>query len=175
MKVPFINLYSVIDAEKQRFEDQGLDGNFYMDKYRGQPADPEQFEYFTLPAIFVDYTITGQGKDKPRLIQITLHLLVDEENDMSNVAPNYIAGMNSFVYCGVLQEILEGRKLVGNSVLKFVSEVPIDNPVADYHSMIFEFESYAKDLIANPVFQTGEFDKPNVTGMIKEQEKKEAV
>jgi hypothetical protein len=174
MKVPFINLYAVIQAEKQKFEDQGLDGNFFMDLYRGQPEDSQEHEYFSLPAIFIDYTNTGQGKDKPRLIQITLHLLIDEENDMSNVAPNNLAGMNRFVYCGILQEILEGKKLVGNSVLKFVSEVPIDNPVADYHSLIFEFESFAKDLISNPVFESGEFDKPNVEGMIKEQEKKEA-
>ena len=171
MKIPFLNLYTVIESEKQKFEDQGLNGDFFMDIYRGQPEDPEQHEYFTLPAIFIDYTNTGQGKDRPRLIQITLHLLTDEENDMSNVAPNKVAGMNRFVYCGLLQEILEGRKLVTSSPLKFVSEVPIDNPVADYHSLIFEFESFAKDLISNPVFETGEFDKPQIDGMIKEQKK----
>ncbi|MEO6176791.1 MAG: hypothetical protein ABIP27_16690 [Flavobacterium circumlabens] len=175
MKVPFLNLYAIIEAEKQKFEDQGLDGNFFIDIYRGQPEEAEQFEYFSLPALFIDYTVTGQGKDKPRLIQITLHLVTDEENDMSNVAPDKEFGMNRFVYCGILQEILEGRKLVGNSVLKFNSEVPIDNPVADYHTLIFEFESFAKDLITNPVFETGEFDKPNVAGQIKEQEKKEAI
>ncbi|MFH6945123.1 hypothetical protein [Flavobacterium sp. FlaQc-50] len=175
MKIPFLNLYSIIEAEKQKFEDRGLNGNFFIDIYRGQPEDPEQYEFFSLPALFIDYTVTGQGKDRPRLIQITLHLLIDEENDMSNVAPNNLVGMNRFVYCGILQEILEGRKLVMNSALKFISEVPIDNAVADYHSLIFEFESFPKDLISNPVFETGEFDKPNVDGQIKEQKKKEAI
>lgn len=175
MKIPFLNLYAIVAAEKQKFEEQGLNGNFFMDIYRGQPEDPEQYEFFSLPAIFIDYTNTGQGKDKPRLIQITLHLLIDEENDMNNFAPDNIAGMNRFVYCAILQEILEGKKLVNNSALKFVSEVPIDNPVADYHSIIFEFESFAKDLISNPVFQTGEFVKPDVAGALKEQEKKEAL
>lgn len=93
---------------------------------------------------------------------------------MNNFAPDNIAGMNRFVYCALLQEILEGRKLVNNSALKFVSEVPIDNPVADYHSLIFEFESFAKDLISNPVFESGEFVKPDVAGALKEQEKKQA-
>lgn len=174
MKIPFLNLYAIVEAEKQKFEDQGLNGNFFMDIYRGQPEDPEQHEFFSLPAIFIDYTTTGQGKDKPRLVQITLHLLIDEENDMGNFAPNNIAGMNRFVYCALLQEILEGKKLVSNSALRFISEVPIDNPVADYHSLIFEFESFAKDLISNPVFESGEFNNPNVDGQIKEQ-KKEAV
>lgn len=174
MKIPFLNLYAIVEAEKQKFEDHGLNGNFFMDIYRGQPEDPEQHEFFSLPAIFIDYTTTGQGKDKPRLVQITLHLLIDEENDMSNFAPNNIAGMNRFVYCALLQEILEGKKLVSNSALRFISEVPIDNPVADYHSLIFEFESFAKDLISNPVFESGEFNNPNVDGQIKEQ-KKEAV
>jgi hypothetical protein len=174
MKIPFLNLYTIIEAEKQKFEDQGLNGSFFIDIYRGQPEDPEQHEFFSLPAIFIDYSTTGQGKDKPRLIQITLHLLIDEENDMSNVASDNVAGMNRFVYCSILQEILEGRKLVANSPLKFLSEVPIDNPVADYHRMIFEFESFAKDLISNPIFETGEFDKPNVDGQLREQEKKEA-
>lgn len=175
MKVPFLNLYNILEAEKQKFEDQFLNGNFFIDIYRGQPEDPEQHEFFSLPAIFIDYTNTGQGKDRPRLIQITLHLLIDEENDMSNIGPNNLVGMNRFVYCSILQEILEGRKLVVNSALKFVSEVPIDNPVADYHRLIFEFESYPKDLISNPIFETGEFDKPNVDGQIKEQKKKEAI
>lgn len=175
MKIPFLNLYAIIEAEKQKFEDYGLNANFFIDIYRGQPEDPEQHEYYSLPALFIDYTITGQGKDKPRLIQITLHLEIDEENNMSNVSPDKESGMNRFVYCAVLQEILEGKKLVGNSALRFVSEVPIDNQVADYHSLIFEFESFAKDLISNPVFETGEFDKPNVDGNLKEIEKKEAV
>lgn len=175
MKVPYLNLYAIIEAEKQRFENAGLDGSFFMDIYRGQPDDPQQHEYYSLPAIFIDYTITGQGKDKPRLIQITLHLLIDEEEDMNNVSPDNVAGMNRFVYSHIVQEILEGKKLVGNSVLRFVSEVPIDNAVADYHSLIFEFESFAKDLIENPVFQTGEFDKPNVAGQLQEAKKKEAI
>lgn len=171
MKVPFLNLYTIIEAEKQKFEDQGLNGNFFLDIYRNQPEDSDQYEFFSLPAIFVDYTNTGQGKDKPRLIQITLHVVTDEECDMSSISPNKESGMNRFVYSGVLQEILEGRKLVGNSALKFVSEVPIDNPVADHHSLIFEFECFAKDLITNPVFETGEFEKPNVGGQLKEKEK----
>lgn len=175
MKVPFLNLYAVIESEKQKFEDHGLNADFFMDKYRGQPEDPQQYEFFSFPAIFIDYTNTGQGKDKPRLIQITLHLLTDEENDMSNISPYKENGMNSFLYCSILQEILEGRKLVGNSALRFVSEVPIDNSVVDRHSLIFEFESFAKDLIGNPVFETGQFDKPNVGGQLKEIQKKEAV
>lgn len=175
MKVPFLNLYAVIEAEKQKFENNGLNGDFFMDIYRGQPEDPEQYEYFSLPAIFISYTNTGQGKDKPRLIQITLHLVIDEENDMSNISPNKETGMNRFLYSGILQEILEGRKLVANSPLKFVSEVPNDSSVSDYHSLIFEFESHAKDLIGNPVFETGEFDKPSIGGMLKEIKKKEAI
>ncbi|MCV9929506.1 hypothetical protein OIU83_17730 [Flavobacterium sp. LS1R49] len=172
MIVPILELYRVIEAEKAKFETKNLNGNFFIDLYRSQPVDPELYEYYSLPALFVNYTNTGQGKDKPRLIQMTLHLVIDEEEDASNVAPNKVLGMNRFIYVGLLQEILEGRKLGTSSPLKFISEVPVDNPVADYHILVFEFESYARDLIETPVFEFGEFETLDLKGKLKQ--KKEA-
>jgi hypothetical protein len=169
MLVPILELYRIIEAEKDKFEAQYLNGNFFIDLYRGQPVDPEIHEYYSLPALFVDYKNTGQGKDKPRLIQMTLHVVLDENYDASNVSPNNILGMNRFVYMGVLQEILEGKKLGTSAPLKFISETMTDNPVADYHVMVFEFEMYAKDMVEIPVFEFGEFERLNLTGILKQK------
>lgn len=169
MLVPILELYRIIEAEKAKFEAKNLNGNFFIDLFRNQPVDPEFHEYYSLPAIFVDYTNTGQGKDKPRLIQMTLHLVIDENYDASTISPDRVLGMSRFIYVGLLQEILEGKKLGASSPLKFVTEVPIDNPVADYHTLVFEFESYAADLITVPVFEFGEFDSLNLSGKLKQK------
>lgn len=172
MLVPIVELYKLLETEKPKFEAKTLNGDFFVDIFRNQPIDPEFHEYYSLPALFVDYTNTGQGKDKPRLIQMTLHMVIDENFDMSNKTPEYLEGMNRFVYVALLQEILEGKKLGPTTALKFISEVPVDNPVADYHTIIFEFEAYASDLITVPNYEFGEFERLNLTGKLKQ--KKEA-
>jgi hypothetical protein len=172
MIIPILELYKVVELEKSKFETNNLNGNFFIDLFRNQPTDPEIHEYYSLPALFVNYTNTGQGKDKPRLIQMTLHLVLDDDEACSNIAPNKVLGMNRFVYVGLLQEILEGKKLGTSSPLKFVSEAMVDNPVADYHVLVFEFESYAPDLITIPIYEFGEFETLDFRGKLKQ--KKEA-
>ena len=54
-----LSLYQKIDENKQKFELHGLNGNFFIDVYRTQPFQPELYEYFSLPAIFVDYQMAG--------------------------------------------------------------------------------------------------------------------
>ena len=169
MLIPILELYRKIEESKPKFEAKFLKADFFIDLFRNQPMDPEIHEYYSLPALFVDYVNTGQGKDKPRLINMKLHLVIDEEYDASNVAPNHVQGMNRFVYVALLQEILEGKKLGTSSPLKFVSEVPTDNPVADYHILTFEFEMYVEDMIKVPVVKMGEFLRLNLSGKLKQK------
>lgn len=81
-----LSLYQKIEESKGKFEAFALNGGFFIDVYRTQPFQPELYEYFSLPAIFVDCQMAGQGKNQPRLVTLTLHIVVDELPDASNIS-----------------------------------------------------------------------------------------
>jgi hypothetical protein len=159
-----LSLYNVMEQNKSKFENTGLNGDFFMDVYRSQPHEPELYEYFPLPALFVDYSMTGQGKNQPRLITMTVHIVVDEMPDASNISEQKEAGLQRFTYCLLLQSILEGCRLDKSTPLRFVSENTIDEPVINYHSQTYEFEVYLEDMITDISKFTGEFERLNIFG-----------
>ena len=163
-----LELYKVIEKNKSKFEEKGLKSNFFMDVYRSQPYEPELYEYFSLPAIFVDYTMQGQGKGRPRLITMPLHVITDEMPDASNISLQKDEGLKRFLYHLVLQEILEGCKLGRTSPLAFQTENIIDESGVNYHTQVYEFDAYLQDmLIDTPEQIYGEFERLNIFGTLR--------
>lgn len=159
----FLELYTLIEAQKIKFTDYNLENNFFIDVYRSQPLEPELYEYFSLPAIFVDYTMKGQGINKPRLITLNLHIVTDEMPDASNISDQKESGLNRFTYLLLLQEILEGSKLGNTTPLKFVSEDIVDAPVINYHTQTYEFETHLANIIPQyPEQIYGKFEALNI-------------
>lgn len=160
--------YKKIDENKSKFTDLGLNGDFFIDVYRSQPLEPELYEYFSLPAIFVDYSMQGQGFKRPRLITLTLHIITDEMPDTSNISEQNLEGFKRFLYNAKIQELIEGCKLGSSTPLLFNSENPIDEPVINYHTQTYTFESYIDNLIGiNPQQILGEFERLNIYGSLK--------
>ena len=161
-----LSLYEKIEENKSKFDNLELNGDFFIDVYRTQPFQPELYEYFSLPAIFVDYQMVGQGKNKPRLITLTLHIVVDELPDASNISEQKEAGLQRFNYCLLLQSILEGCTLNKTTQLKFISENIIDEQVVNYHSQTYEFEAYLSDMLGDTEYILGEFERLNIFGSL---------
>jgi hypothetical protein len=112
----------------------------------------------------------GQGKNQPRLITLTLHIVVDEMPDASNISAQKESGLQRFTYCLLLQKILEGCRLGKSTPLKFISENPVDESVVNYHTQTYEFESYIQDMIDdNPAVILGEFEKLNIYGSLRKK------
>lgn len=165
---PLLKLYELFADNEINFTGIGLEAGFFIDVYRSQPTEPELYEYFSLPAIFVDYKMQGQGKNQPRLITMTLHIVTDEMPDASNISEQQQDGFKRFLYNMTIQELLEGCKLGKSTQLKFVTEDIIDAPVINYHTQVYEFESYLKDLIGdNPAQVLGEFERLNIYGSLQ--------
>lgn len=168
MLVQLLKLYELIAANEDKFTAAGLSSKFFIDVYRSQPLEPEQYEYFSLPAIFVDYSMLGQGKNKPRKITLTLHIVTDEMPDASNISPQNREGLNRFLYNLLLQQILEGAKLGATTPLAFIDEHPIDESVTNYHAQTYELDAYLRDMISeNPAQIIGEFERLNIYGSLK--------
>jgi len=167
MLQPLLEFYKTIEANKYRFTDKGLNETFFIDVYRSQPYEPEAYEYFSLPAIFVDYSMTGQGKGNPRVVTMTLHILTDEMPDTSNISNSKKEGLNKFLYNLLLQQILEGTRLGNTTPLKFISENAVEDAVTNYHTQTYEFEAYLNSMIEDiePVFAA--FESLNIYGSLR--------
>lgn len=164
---PLLELYNLIESNKTLFEAHNLSGDFFIDTYRSQPQEPEQYEYFSLPAIFVDYTMQGQGRNQPRLVTMILHIVTDEMPDASNKSPQKKDGLNCLLYNLLLQQILEGSKLGNTKALQFISENPVDEAVANYHMQSYEFEAYLSDMADDVECVLGEFERLNIYGKLR--------
>lgn len=147
---PLLKMYKLFEENKKKFTKYDLLSSFFIDIYRSQPLEPEFYEYFSLPAIFVDYDLQGQGKNKPRLVTMTLHIVTDEMPDASNIAIQRDTGLKRFLYHYIIQDILEGNRLGNTTALKFISENIVDAPVINYHNQVYQFECYLEDLAGTP-------------------------
>jgi hypothetical protein len=162
MLQPLLKLYQLLEAKSSEFTDKGLSPISFIDVYRSQPMEPELYEYFSLPAIFVDYTMQGQGIKQPRLITMTLHIVTDELPDASNISEQKTEGLKRFMYNLIIQQLLEGCKLGATTALKFVTEGIVDVPVINYHTQSYEFNAYPGEMMGDIDYIFGEFERLNI-------------
>ena len=163
---PLLSLYQLLKSKSSKFTDAGLVPISFIDIYRSQPVDPELYEYFPLPALFVDYSMQGQGINQPRLITMTLHVVTDELPNASNISEQKTSGLNRFLYLLFIQQILEGSRLGKTTALKFISEGIVDIPVANYHTQSYELEAYPADMVGDITTILGEFERLNIYGSL---------
>lgn len=167
MLAQLLEFYKLLNENEDKFNNRGITPIAFMDIYRSQPLEPELYEYFPLPAIFIDYTMQGQGVKSPRLVTMTIHVVTDEMPDASNIATQRLDGIKRFLYNLTLQEILENSMLGNTSRLKFLTETLLDAPVVNYHMQTYEFEAYLCDMIGeNPDVIIGEFEKIGIFGSL---------
>jgi hypothetical protein len=161
-----LELYKLIDSKKALFSDAGLSPDFYIDVFRGQPLHPELYEYFSIPAIFVDYNMRGAGRGNPRTITLTLHIITDTMPDCSNISEQNNDGLNRFLYLYKLQQILEGAKLGDTTGLVFIDEAPVEIPVVNYHTQSYSFNAYLSSMCGNEANVLGEIKSLNIYGSL---------
>ena len=166
MLQPLLELYLRFEANSLKFTEAGLIAISFLDVYRSHPLEPELYEYFPVPAIFIDYSMQGQGIKNPRLITMTLHIVTDDMPDASNISEQKSEGLKRFLYLLLIQQVLEGCKLGKTSALKFMSENIVDVPVVNYHTQTYEFEAYPSDMIGDIDVIMGEFERLNIYGSL---------
>ena len=167
MKIPIKKLKEKIETNKQRFSDAGLNGNFFIDIYRSQPLEPELYELYPLPAIFIDYTMQGSGLKQPRLVTLTLHIVTDNTAEISNISQFYEEGLQRFMYNSLIQEILEGCRLGKTTPLRFIAEAPVDTEVVNYHTQTYEFDMRLHDMMEDRLPMEADLDSLNIDSMLK--------
>ena len=168
MLKPLLQLYNLLDINSAKFLERGLMPVAFIDVYRSQPLQPELYEYYNMPAIFVDYSMSGNGIGQRRTVQMTLHVLTDELPDASNISEQRDEGLKRFLYQLTLQEVLEGSVLGKTTALKFLSENTIDAPVINYHAQMYQFDCFLSDMAGDATTILGEFERLNIFGSLRQ-------
>ena len=167
MLQPLLQLHNKIEDNRNLFSDAGLAPIAFIDIFRSQPYQPELYEYFPLPALFVDYSMRGKGISQSRIVTMTLHILTDEMPDASNISEQKQEGLRRFMYNLIIQQLLEGSKLGATTKLKLISEDVIDAPVINYHTQTYEFEAHIADMMGNINEVLGQFETLNIFGNLR--------
>ncbi len=164
---PLLEFYNLLESNSNKFTEAGLAPFAFFDIYRSQPLEPELHEYFPLPAIFIDYTMAGQGIKQPRLVTLTLHIITGEMPDASNISNQKTDGLKMFMYNLIVQKILEGSKLGATTALRFVNEQIVDAPVINYHTQTYQFETYISDMMHEISNVIATFERLNIFGNVQ--------
>jgi hypothetical protein len=136
----FTKIYETFAEKAQTFTTLGLKPIEFIDRYRGQPLNPEQFEYYPLPAVFIDWKIKWEkaGQVYNGNVELDFHLVVDPTWDTSNVSTNYLEGLKFILYETAVRSVLDNLSCEVTSKLKRIDENPVDTGVVNYHVMRYE-------------------------------------
>jgi hypothetical protein len=83
-----LELYQAFEESKEQFIKAGVRPIAFIDRYRGQPLNPEQYEYFDMPAIFIGRSMQWEraGNCYNGIMSLDFHLVTEPMGEASNIA-----------------------------------------------------------------------------------------
>jgi len=152
-------LYEAFEDEKQSFIDAGVKPIATIDRYRGQPLNPEQFEYYELPALFFQRPVSWEreGNVYNGLILFTFHLVTDPTWEASNIATNKDAGLKYYTLVDKVREVLDNFKTAFTGTMFRTQDSEIDTGVVMYDTLGYQCEYYGTTKI-KPVYDESSYE-----------------
>lgn len=140
----FISVYDAFEAAKAKFTDIGLKPVLHIDKYRGQTVDPTQFEYFEIPALFIDWKCKWErsGRVYNGTLTLDFHLLTDATWDTANISTNRVEGLKSVLYLTLVRNVLDHIKSPNTGPLMRSEDDPMETEVTNYHILKYTAPYY---------------------------------
>ncbi|WP_367867882.1 hypothetical protein [Pedobacter sp. WC2423] len=136
----FLKIYQAFDDNKALFLELGLEPVKHVDKYRGQPLNPAQFEYYDIPAIFIGRKTewTKVGKSYKGKTMLEFHVVTDATWDTSNISTNKEEGLKNVMYHQLVHYVLDDLETENTGKLQRLDDEPIDTGVVNYEVMKYE-------------------------------------
>lgn len=146
MEAIYKRVYELFDANKQLFIDAGFQPIRTIDKYRGQTINPQKFEIFETPALFIRTRTkwNKEGKQYTGNITVDFHLVIDEEGETANLYSNYEEALKQAFYYRTVQVMLDDLSGEGFSKLTRVEDVPVDLDVFAYDILTYSTQTTEK-------------------------------
>jgi len=155
-----VNFYNKISelfhapATKQAYLDESLPAPAHIDLYRSQDQNPELFELFSLPALFLDWTIDHRES------RANITVYVCFEVPAERTSPDFLR------FVELTRNVLDGVESSSTGKLQLVSENLHDmNGIIEVVQLHFECSYYAQN--HKKGHNVSEFEqvniKPNLT------------
>lgn len=153
MQELILKLYDTFEGAEDLFTAAGLVPVRCMDLYRGQPQAPEQFEYYDLPALFFDFSISWslEGKYYNGLLTLDVHVVTDATWDTGNISTNKLEGLKKTTFIEMVRRLLDGVSTNESSKLKRVAERPMEAAVTNYHVLTYNCNYYDPHPVGTPL------------------------
>jgi hypothetical protein len=140
-----------------------------IDKYRGQPINPEQFDLFPLPALFIERSIQWQkqGKYYNGIMTVNFHLLQDATWATENFSTGIEEGLKQYQFISLVRRVLDEFESENTGKLQRVSEAPVDADVCIYDMLTYQ--CHYQEPAPLKLYTETAGDALNLTKEIKEQ------
>ena len=126
------------------FTDAGLPFVKTIDKFRNQPLNPEAFEYFELPAIFVNRSIqwVKEGKYYTGLMTVEFHVVQDATWPTESFSSTIDDGLKQYIFLNIVRALLDDFESENTSKLQRSTETPVDADVSIYDVISYTCNYY---------------------------------
>ncbi len=137
-------IYQVLQANNDLFVTAGLQPIRTVDLYRGQPLNPEAFEFFETPAIFLGWNIRWKTEGRTRVGSGTLeaHIVLDNPFETGNIFTGYDNALKQIFGYEIVDAILNGLESIYTSKLELTDQRPVDTGVIAYQIYSYQFTTY---------------------------------
>jgi len=144
METLITKVYEVFNANQQLFIDAGLQPVRTIDKFRGQTTQPEKFELYEIPAIFISWQIKWQKEGKRYVGNATVdfHIVNDEPSETASIFTDYDEALKDVFFYKSVQKVLDDLEAEGVNKLQRQSETPVDTGVVCYNILTYSTTIY---------------------------------
>ncbi|MGY0034431.1 hypothetical protein [Pedobacter sp. NJ-S-72] len=139
----------------------------HIDRYRGQPLNPEQFEYYDLPAIFIARSIPWEkvGRSYKGNVMLEFHLVTDATWETSNIATSAAEGLKHVMFHKLVQYVLDDIESENTGKLQRVDNQPVDTGVVNYEVLRYQC-MYEDPMITGIEYVEAMIEKLKINGKL---------
>lgn len=153
----FLDICTAFKDAAPAFITAGVKPVAFIDRFRGQPLNPEQFEYYELPAMFlqskIDWVRTGRNYNAT--LKLSVHLVTEPTWDMSSIASNQEEGLKYYRYVEQVRNVFDNLQTAQTGTFFRDTDENVDAGVVFYDILGYEVPYYEASTI-NPVYEEDE-------------------
>ena len=141
------DLYTAFATAAPLFTAAGLPPVALLDRYRNQPLEPEQFEYFPVPAIFIGRATQWQrsGNCWNGDLMLDFHLVYDATGETDSLSTNLNDALRYYEWERLVRRVLDGVKLEPLGGLERYADRDVDTGITTYTVLSYRAIYYDDD------------------------------
>lgn len=123
----------------------------YIDLYRGQYLDWENYDTFPTPAVFFEFSVSHDRKKSTATV--TFHLCYEQKRDSSSIGRSRDKALAFFDYINVTHALLDCLESEETGKLSLIAEETVkQGNVVDVHTLTYECSYNRTAVVIEPKY-----------------------